>query len=364
MAQNQNANDDFVNSLMDFDPQNLSVFKEPEKKDYNVNIYKTNPVKFSKSEDGHYRSKVRIIYNPFSTEQSIIRKVSYALTDANGFFMADSKLSTGDRSCPIFTAWKKVWFNKNKPEDERKAFCKEVFQQNDENYVLVQILEDENQPDLVGQFKVWKLPKAVYDIMEAKMNPKPESKKKPVAIMDYLFGKPLEIDVAPGPDDPKHPERKQREISYSLCSFADDSEPIRKTDNTPLFTEDELELIETYMDAKAKYEKAKEADKAKKLAAAQELVPQVRGLYKKALDYLRENCLDIVEEVGYKEWSPELSQRVAKFIANAVQFIDPKTVIDNPLLQGAPASPEETKQVVEEMQPTVVSGGETDDLPF
>lgn len=353
----------FIESLMDFNPSDLQVFKEPEKQDYNTNIYKTNPVKYSKADDGHYRSKVRIIYNPFDVKQSVVRRVYYAMNDADGFFMADSVLSMGDKSCPIFKAWKKVWFNNEKEEEKRKQFCKDVFQQNDEKYVLVQILEDENQPELVGQFKVWKLPKTVWTVMDAKMNPTPESKKAPIRLMDYLFGRPLEIDVTPGPDDPKNPGRKQREISYDLCSFSDEWEAIRKTDNTPLFTDEELETIESYVEAKAKFEKAKtEADRNKKKAEAEALVPKMKVLYQKALDYLKENCLDIVEEVGYKPWSEELTKRVTRFLNLAVQFIDPKTAVSNPLLDAN--TTEEKKEAVEEMQPEIVPNAPEDDLPF
>lgn len=362
MAQT-NAND-FVEELMNFNPQDLSVFQEKPKAEFDKNIYKTNPVKFSKSEDGHYRSKVRVVYNPFDIKQSVVHVVKYAMSDVDGFFMAPSKLSNGDKTCPIFTAWKKCWFSKEKPEDERKAFCKEVFNQTDENYVLVQVLEDENQPELVGKFLAMKLPKDVKTVMDAKMNPSTESKKKPVAIMDYLFGKPLEIDVTPGPDDPKQPQRKQREISYSLCAFADDSEPIIKVDGTPLFTEEELQTIEDYSEAKAKYEKAKtEADKKKKLEEAQALVPQVKLLYNKALDYMKENALDIVEECGYKEWNETLSARVSRYLEAAVKFIDPKTYVsDNPLLSAE--TPAQQKAAAESMQPEINVGGETEDLPF
>lgn len=356
---------EFIDGLMDFDPQNLSVFKEPERKNYDVNIYKTNPVKFSKAEDGHYRSKVRIIYNPFDVEKSIVKRKQYALTDANGFFLVPSKLSNDDTSCPIFTAWKKIWFNKSLPEAERKAFCKEVFDQTDETFVVVQILEDINQPELVGQFKLWKLPKKVWEVMDAKMNPSKDSKKKPIRLMDYLFGKPLEIDVTPGPDDPQQPNRKQREISYQLCSFADDSEPICKVDGTPLFTDEELETIESYEDAKSKYEKAKtEADKKKKLADAQELVPKIKELYAKALDYLKQNCVDIVEEVGFKEWSPELAKRVQDYIDIAVQFKDPKTFVPNNPLLSADVSADAVAAAVKEMQPETNAGGDDEALPF
>ena len=350
--------DSFISDLMSFNPQDLSAFKEPEKKENNSNIYKTNPVKFSKVEDGHYRSKVRIIYNPFDVKQSIVSIKKYSLTDADGFFIAPSKLSFNDRSCPIFTAWKKLWFDKDK---DNKPFCKSVFRQLDEKYVLVQVLEDINQPELVGKILPWKLPKTVYDIMNAKMNPSEESKKKPVAIMDYLFGKPLEIDVEPGPDDKAHPERKQREISYSLCAFDGEGEPIIKVDGTPLFTEAELQLIEEYTEAKSKYEKTKtEADKAKKLETIQALVPQVKELYAKALDYLKENSLDIVEECGYKEWNEYLTERVKRWISIVLQGIDPATyTADNPILSKT------TEEIVADAQKVeVVNATVEDDLPF
>ena len=96
------------------------------------------------------------------------------------------------------------------------------------------------------------------------MHPSPESKKMPQPIMDYLFGPTLTLDVAPGPDDKDHPERKQREISYDLCEFDTDPTPIINVDGTPFFTDEEIELIENYNSLnnaimKAKTDKAKEA---------------------------------------------------------------------------------------------------------
>ena len=63
---------DFIDEIMGFNPNALEVFQEKSSNNYNENIYKTNP-KDSKSEDGHYRSKLRIIYNPFDVKKSIVR---------------------------------------------------------------------------------------------------------------------------------------------------------------------------------------------------------------------------------------------------------------------------------------------------
>lgn len=313
----------FIDDIMGFNPQDLGVFNEPvAANSYDANIYKTNP-KLSKSEDGHYRSKLRVLYNPLNIKESIARQATYAMNDENGFFMVKSKLGNGDKDCPIFKSWKALWFS---GDEKKKAFARQMYDKTESQWVLVQILEDDNQPEMVGQIKIMKLPKAIYAKMEAKMNPSAESKKTPVAVMDYLMGLPLEMDVTPGPDDPQHPERKQREISYDLCEFDADYAPVIKVDGTSLFDDSELETIENYVTAKNDMLKAKAA--AKKEAAAntaKELVPAMKELYKKALDYLTENSPNLLDECTYQEWDEATSVRVSHWIEMVADLVDPKT---------------------------------------
>lgn len=312
---------DFIDEIMGFNPQDLSAFNEPAKANYDQNVYKTNP-KDSKSEDGHYRSRIKVIYNPFDVKRSIVQQATYAMYDQDGFFLVRSKLANGDRDCPIFKSWKKLWFS---GDDEKKNWAKKMYEKNESQWVLVQILSDENKPDLVGQIKVMKLPKAIFNKMTAKMNPSAESKKAPVPVMDYLIGLPLEMDVAPGPDDPKAPERKQREISYDICDFDTEYAPITKIDGTPLFDDSEMEIIDAFATARTELGKAK--TDAKKDAAQKklnELHEPIKVLYKKAMDYLKENSLDLVEECAYKEWDEYTKNRVDNWITNVLTMQDPK----------------------------------------
>lgn len=313
---------DFIDDIMGFNPQDLSAFNEPAQTNYDQNVYKTNP-KNSKSEDGHYHSKLRVIYNAFDIKQSIVPQANYAMSDVDGFFLVRSKLANGDKTCPIFTSWKKLWFS-NDPE--KKEWARKMYEKTESQWVLVQILEDDNFPELVGQFKAMKLPKAIYNKMVAKMNPSPDSKKTPVPIMDYLIGLPLEMDVVPGPDDPKQPERKQREISYDICDFDTEYTPIIKTDGTPLFDDAELELIDSYVTARNDAAKAK-TDAKKKAAneAIVKLTPDIKKLYVKAMDYVKSNSIDLVEECGYKEWDDALKARVQRWIDTVAAMKDPKT---------------------------------------
>ena len=351
---------DFINEIMDFDPSDLAVFNEKPTAQYNSKIYKTNP-KDSVAEDGHYRSKVRILYNPFNVKDgSIVPAATYAMYDTDGFFMVDSKLSLGDKNCPIFKAWKKLWFS---GDEAKKAWAKQMFDKTESTWVLVQVIEDANRPDLVGQFLAWKLPKVVSNKMNAKMNPPAESKKAPVSVMDYIISPVLEIDVTPGPDDPTQPHRKQREISYDLCEFDSDATPIIKIDGTPLFEDSEIESIDAFVSAKAALAKGKtQAQKDKAMAQIEEMKPAMRDLYAKALEYMKEHAIDVQKECGYKEWDEATTNRVEKWINIVLEMKDPKVTFSS---ESAPvAMPVE---VVEET-PTR-STGEVDamvdeDLPF
>ena len=332
----KNAEIDFLNEVMGFDTNNLSIFDETPKAEANPRIYKTNPVKLSKSEDGHYHAKIRILYNPFNIRESVVKSVKYNMRDSDGFFQADSKLAINDKKCPIFTAWKKLHFAKlpsGEPDTAKDAWSKEKFDKSETKWVLVQIIEDENQPELVGQFKTWKLPFNIWEKLEAKMHPTSD-KKTPVAIMDYLFGPCLELDVAPGEDDPKHPERKEREISYSLCEFETDPTPIMTIEAEPLFDDEQIEFIEEYFAAKSKVSKeniakAKTAKQKKEIADAQEYITEnqsnLKELYRTALNYLKENSFDIYEECGYHEWDAALTARVNAWLDKVSQMIDPET---------------------------------------
>lgn len=350
---------DFIDDVMGFNPNDLTIFNAPEATSTNNTVYRTNP-KDSKAEDGHYRSKLRVIYNPNDIKQSIVKQATYAMNDQDGFFMVKSALANGDRNCPIFKAWKKLWFS---GDETKKAWARQMFDKSESQWCLVQILEDDNRPEMVGQIKVMKLPKAIYVKLEALMNPSPESKKTPVPVMDYIFGRVLEMDVTPGPDDPQHPERKNREIKYDLCSFETDPTPVIKVDGTPFFTDDELELIETYNNARN--DLAKDKATAKKKAEAQQILTDnqaaVRELYVKVIAYLKENAIDLVKECAYQPWTDEVTARVNNWIETVLSLQDPKagTVTAAPAVEETPteASADDFLGIMDEQK-------KDDDLPF
>lgn len=351
----------YIDEVMGFDPSEaVAVFESATtEKKVNANIYKTNPVN-SVNEDGHYHSKIRILLNPYDIKRSIVHRACYSMRDERGFFQAVSSLSVGDKSCPIFTGWKKLWFAKDNNE-EKKEWAKKMFDKSETDWVLVQVIEDENQPELAGMIKVMKLPKVILNRLTAKMNPSdPKKAKQP--IMDYLFGPVLEMDVVPGPDDPEHPERKQREISYDLCDFDTDATPIIKTDGTPLFTDEELEAIDDYNTANNEFLKAKtETKRAEAAKRKTDLVDTIRPLYGKAIEYLKANALNLVDECGYTPWTEDLKTRVNNWLEKVLRMEDP-TSDATPAVETAIDLNKTIEKPVDD--PVVQTTEDFGDLPF
>lgn len=374
MAKQENQ-EPFIDELMGFNPNEVAAFNEPEQKSTgNIHQYKTNPLKVDSkiAPDGHYHAKVRIVYNPHDMKQSIVNNAHYAFNDADGFFMLDSKLAFGDRNCRIFKAWKALHFNESpdKFEVDGKMYTKKewgdhMFDKSEERYCLVQVLEDANQPDTVGKFFGWRLPKAIFDTLQAKMHPTDKS-KAPQDLMNYLFGPALELDVTPGPDDPQHPERKQREIKYTLCAFESDPTPIIAVTGEDLFNEDERDMINDYAAAKKTISDTKASAKKKDeaMAKCKSLVEPLKGLMQKAMDYVKENAVNIVEEFGYREPTEEQWARFEKWnniVSNLLK--NPETYVD-PTTAGATTEKNGGAEATPAAPAPEMPKNPEDDLPF
>ena len=373
-----------LDEMMGFDSQNLDIFNTDGNSTVNNNIYRTNP-KNSKTEDGHYHSRVRLLYNPFNRKRSIIHTALYKMRDANGFFMVKSSLGDSAdvnspyfgvaKKCPIFSAWKKFHFaQENKEENEKWA--KKMFQKDENDYILVQVIEDNNQPDMVGRILPWKLPHTVLVKLQAKMKPSKDSGKTPVNLLDFLTGRVLDIDVTPGPKDPSNPDRYFREIKYDLCEFDSEVTPIMNVDGTPLFTEDEVETIAKYdkkLTAIAKMKSPEEQAKSYELLKANALYTKVCELMQRAITYLKSVAPNIEEEMAYKPWDEETTKRVNDWIALVLKRQDPagdfeeeregndiKKIFDAGASKPAVEAPDPMEETFEAPEPVEPE----DDLPF
>lgn len=375
-----------LDELMSFDSQNINIFQEPAKINANPNIYKTSP-KQTKSEDGHYHCRVRLLYNPLDRKRTIVHSATYTLHDKDGYFTVKSLLGENSpaspyfrdyKSCPIFKGWKKLHFS---DDESLRTLADEVYKKNESDYILVQVVEDNNQPELVGSILAWRLPKAVSAKLENKLYPSKDSGRVPVNVLDYLTGRVLDIDVTPGPEDKAHPERYYRETNYDLSEFEAEVTPIMKVDGTPLFDEAQIELIEKYDKKITTIQRMKspeEKEKSFNLLKENKLYAQVKELMQIANAYLRDNCVDLVDELSYKPWDQETTDRVNAYIAIASQGKNPADSagdIDDMFKLDAPIKKEPAKSLsnigddddmlsVGQVGGSTTSDDDDDDLPF
>ena len=366
------------NDILGFDPQSLSVFNQDEapKSQGNSLIYKTKPAD-SKSEDKVYRATIKVVYNPFDPKHSILDQQSYALQDSEGWLTVVSSLTTGDTSCPIFKAWKKchfaeknsiLWKQAASAEDGGKA----LFDKRFARYCVVQILEDNNQPNLVGKFMLWKLPKSVMDIIMAKMNPSPESKKPAIPVMDFLFGRSIDIEVTPGPGNPGD-ERYARETKY-MAELSEDVVSCINPDGSPLLNDEEQKILDHYVEAMKEVWKEKDPEVRATKKAAVDQDPNTAALGKiynsKVIPTIKSVCPNLIEELGYKPWSDNVKARVQKWIDIVLAGNDPKTVEAAPAVAATVGTTTETQAQAPASTATVTTAptesevDPTSDLPF
>ena len=358
--------------ILGFDPSQLSVFavNENTQSNQNHNLYVTRPSE-SKSADGVYRAKIKIIYSPQNWKNSIVEYISYAMQDENGFFQAPTSLMVGDKSCPIFTAWKKCHFAEAgsvlwKQAATLKEGGKALFDRRYARYVTIQVLEDKNHPELEGKYMFFKLPKSIYDMIQKKQNPSEDSGKCPVPVMDFLYGYPIELEVNPGPDDKAHPERKTREITYT-GEFTEDPEPCTYPDKTSLLNDEEQEVLDKYVRMMKKVWKSKPEDRAELLAEANnsEAAKELRGIYRRVLEELKGFVPDVNEEFKFKPWDEALTKRVQHWIDIVLSGNEPKSAAAAPAAvtgtaTDSPAPAAETSTVEVEAP----KADADDDLPF
>lgn len=326
------VNTQMENDILGFDPTQLAIFNDDNGggSNFDNNIYHPKPAE-SKSEDSIYRAQIKIIYNPWDLKHSILEQQSYALQDANGFFTVVSSLTNGNKECPVFKAWKQCRYSED-PKLTIQSTGKDkggrgLFDKRYGRYVTIQVIEDNNHPELNGRYMFWKMPKAIWDMINSKMAPSPESKRPSIPIMDFLFGRAIDLEVTPGPDDPQHPERKTREISYSTSEITDDVVSCTNPDGSSLLTDEQQEILDTYVDRMTKLV-WKQKDPAKRAEAIVEInsdenTIKLRALYKDVIEKIKSFCPNVTEELGYKEWTPEVKARVNAWINIVLTGADP-----------------------------------------
>lgn len=164
------SNDDFVEKSTSRE----SEFYKPSAKDGKDNVYK---------------SLIRFIPWHLDPRKSKIKKYSYWLEDplTGDGFSVDCPSTINQKSVLQDTFWK---LKKSASVAEQKLSDK--FKRRENYYALVQIIKDDQKPDLVGKIKVFKFGQKLNAIIQSELQPEYGNPYNP---FDPLKGRPLALTV-------------------------------------------------------------------------------------------------------------------------------------------------------------------------
>jgi len=366
-------------------------------------IYKPRPDE-SISEDGIYRSTIQVIYSPQTfkhvdqagnvrygwDERSILHQQTYTLHDAHGWLTVVSSLTNNDTSCPLFTAWKKCHFSRPEESDAARILYnqalstdkggKGLFNRRQPCYVTIRVIEDANHPELNGQYMFMKLPKSIRELIETTSKTSEADNHPGIPVMDLLYGRAIKLQVIPGEDDKAHPERRLREQSYKgaiskgvvTCTYPDGSS-VLTPDEQAVLNEYISEMKQRVWD-NDEWETMSSTTFKEKLSEtiadikSKENTKKVGAIYKKAIETFATFIPDLNAELGYKEWTPEVKERVQQWIDIVLSGNDPAAMnVAAPVTSTVASAVNEAveQRPVETAQPQVTPPFDTiDDLPF
>lgn len=173
----ENFQDIFNLSTEDFIEKSTS--KESE-------LYKPNA---KDGKDNVYKALIRFVPWYKDPKKSKIKKFSYWLEDplTGDGFSIDCPSTVNQKSVIQDTFWK---LKKSPSVAEQKL--SEKFKRRENYYALVQILKDEQRPELVGKIKVLKFGQKLNAIIQSEMQPE---YGKPYNPFDPMQGRPMALTV-------------------------------------------------------------------------------------------------------------------------------------------------------------------------
>lgn len=223
------------------------------------NFYKPNP---ENGKDGVYKALIRFLPNIADPAKSKIQKYYVWLKDpvSGDSFPVDCPSTVGKKSILKDIFWKLK--NSHSAADQELA---ENFSRKEDYYALIQVVKDQNQPELEGRIMIYKFPGKINQLLEAQLKPEFGDKINP---FDLFEGKLLGLNV----------RKVGKWNNYDMCSFVGDRCAIQ-IDGKPM-------------------KKTKE-DMAK------------------ITEYLKTGPQNL-SEFAYKEWDEETQEKVMRVIRNTV----------------------------------------------
>ena len=230
--------------------------------------------------NGVYKSVVRFVPWYKNKQKSIIQKWTAWLVDPStgSGQLVDCPSSIG-KSSVLYQMWKKL----RDSEDVTMKAQAEKFSRKLSCYALVQVIKDDNAPELVGKIMIYKFGKKIKDKIESEINPEIGSPRDP---FNLLTGRRFVLHLTKSGDWD----------DVSGCKFDGDSYPYLHIDGEKVSIEEAMQ------------------DKEKK---------------KEIADWLEKNSPNL-EDNGYKDWDDETHDLVNRLIQSVESgSINPAKIIED-----------------------------------
>jgi len=138
--------------------------------------------------DGTYKALVRFVPNPENPRNSLIQKYVHWMTNSSGDGKLVDSPSTIGEKCPIADVFWKL--RKSDSAVDRKA--SEKLKRRQQYYALIKIIKDPQNPELEGQYKVFKFGYKIKEKIDAELKP---DFGEPTQVFDLFEGKNFELII-------------------------------------------------------------------------------------------------------------------------------------------------------------------------
>lgn len=182
--------------------------------------------------DGTYKALVRFVPNPANPRNSLVKKYVHWLTDASGNGrLVDSPSSVGE-SCPIAEAFFKLR-NSDSAVDRKMS---EKLKRREQYYSLIKVIKDPQNPDLEGQYLVYKFGYKIKEKIDEELKP---AFGEPTQVFDLFEGKNFELIIT----------RQGEYNNYDKSKFSASTSAITVNGEAAERTKETMSVIKTELDA-------------------------------------------------------------------------------------------------------------------
>ena len=182
--------------------------------------------------DGTYKAMIRFVPNPTNLRNSLVKKYVHWLTNANGDGKMVDSPSTVGAPCPIAD----VFFKLRKSDSAVDRKMSEKLKRREQYFALIKIIKDPQNPELEGQYKVFKFGYKIKEKIDEELKP---AFGEPTQVFDLFAGKNFELIIT----------RQGDFNNYDKSKFSSKTSPIEVDGKGATRTPDAMKAIKTELEA-------------------------------------------------------------------------------------------------------------------